>query len=213
VHDPADAARGGARESPASYAHALVPRSLAEAAPGLALLVRYPRSYLRSDLVAGITVGVVAVPSALAMAELAGVLVVFGLYGTFLPLGVYALLGRSRQHVIGPDSTLAALTAVTAGPLAMAGGQADPARWVALAAALALTMGALLLLAGVFRLGFIADFFGKPVLLGYINGVALMSSRPNSASWSASRSAPATSSRPCGRCSPDSATRTGRRCC
>src|SRR4051794_41519590 len=134
------------------------------------MLRRYPRSYLRSDLVAGVTVGAVAVPSSLAMAELAGVPVVFGLYGTFLPLGVYALLGPSRQHVVGPDSTLAALTAVTVGPLALAGGQADPARYVALTAALALIIGAFLLLAGVFRLGFIADFFGKPVLLGYING-------------------------------------------
>ena len=79
-----------------------MPRTLAEAAPGLATLLRYPRSYLRSDLVAGVTVGAVAVPSSLAMAELAGLPVVFGLYGTFLPLAVYGLLGTSRQHVSGP---------------------------------------------------------------------------------------------------------------
>jgi SulP family sulfate permease len=169
-----DVERQGLRAALASYAHALVPRSLAEAAPGLAMLLRYPRSYLRSDLVAGVTVGAVAVPSSLAMAELAGMPVVFGLYGTFLPLAVYALIGTSRQHVVGPDSTLAALTAVTLAPLAMVGGEVDPARYVALAAALALAMGAMLLLAGVFRLGFFADFFGKPVLLGYINGVALI---------------------------------------
>ena len=158
----------------ASYVHSLVPRSLAEAAPGLATLLRYPRSYLRFDLVAGVTVGAVAVPSSLAMAELAGLPVVYGLYGTFLPLAVYALLGTSRQHVIGPDSTLAALTAVTVAPLATVGGEIDPARYAALAAALALTMGGVLFLAGVVRLGFVADFFGKPVLLGYINGVALI---------------------------------------
>ncbi len=162
------------RTALARYARAIVPRSLADAAPGLATLLRYPRSYLRSDLVAGITVGAVAVPSSLAMAELAGVPVVLGLYGTFLPLAVYALLGTSRQHVVGPDSTLAALTAVTVAPLAVVGGEVDPARYVALAAALALAMGVLLSLAGVFRLGFVADFFGKPVLLGYINGVALI---------------------------------------
>ena len=147
---------------------------LARAAPGLATLLHYPRSFLRFDLVAGVTVGAVAVPSSLAMAELAGVPVVYGLYGTFLPLAVYGLLGTSRQHVIGPDSTLAALTAVTVAPLATAGGQVDPARYVALAAALALAMGALLFVAGLLRLGFVADFFGKPVLLGYINGVALI---------------------------------------
>ncbi len=166
--------RDGSHAALASYAHSLVPRSLAEAAPGLATLLRYPRSYLRSDLVAGATVGAVAVPSSLAMAELAGLPVVYGLYGTFLPLAVYGLLGTSRQHVVGPDSTLAALTAVTVAPLATVGGEVDPARYVALAAALALVMGGILFLAGVVRLGFVADFFGKPVLLGYINGVALI---------------------------------------
>ena len=169
-----DVRGGSVRTALARYARAIVPRSLADAAPGLATVLRYPRSYLRSDLVAGVTVGAVAVPSSLAMAELAGVPVVFGLYGTFLPLAVYALLGTSRQHVVGPDSTLAALTAVTVAPLAVVGGEVDPARYVALAAALALAMGVLLSLAGVFRLGFVADFFGKPVLLGYINGVALI---------------------------------------
>ncbi len=138
------------------------------------MLLRYPRSHLRSDVVAGITVGAVAVPSSLAMAELAGLPVEYGLYGTFLPLAVYGLLGTSRQHVVGPDSTLAALTAVTVAPMAMVGGEVDPALYVALAAALALAMGLLLFLAGALRLGFLADFFGKPVLLGYINGVALI---------------------------------------
>ena len=113
-------------------------------------------------------------PSSLAMAELAGLPVDYGLYGTFLPLAVYGLLGTSRQHVIGPDSTLAALTGVTIAPIAMVGGEVDPARYVALAAALALAMGSLLFLAGAIRLGFVADFFGKPVLLGYVNGVALI---------------------------------------
>jgi sulfate permease, SulP family len=162
------------RDAFASYGRSMVPRSLAQAAPGLATLVHYPRSYLRADVLAGLTVGAVAVPASLAMAELAGVPVVFGLYGTLLPLAVYGLLGSSRQHVIGPDSTLAALTAVTVAPLAIVDGEADPARYVALTAALALTMGLLLFAAGVLRLGFVADFFGKPVLLGYINGVALI---------------------------------------
>ena len=87
---------------------------------------------------------------------------------------MYGLLGTSRQQVIGPDSTLAALTAVAVAPLAVVGGETDPARYAALAAALAVTMGTLLFLAGLLRLGFVADFFGKPVLLGYINGVALI---------------------------------------
>jgi sulfate permease, SulP family len=166
--------RWSLRDAVASYGRSMVPRSLPQAAPGLATLVHYPKSYLRSDVLAGLTVGAVAVPASLAMAELAGVPVVFGLYGTLLPLAVYGLLGSSRQHVIGPDSTLAVLTAVTIAPLAVVGGEVDPGRYVALTAALALTMGLLLLAAGVLRLGFVADFFGKPVLLGYINGVALI---------------------------------------
>jgi sulfate permease, SulP family len=166
--------RNGARAALVSYANALVPRSLGEAAPGLAGLLRYPRGYLRFDLIAGVTVGAVAVPSSLAMAELAGLPVVYGLYGTFLPLAVYGLLGTSRQHVVGPDSTLAVLTAVTVAPLAVVGGEVDPALYAALAATLALAMGVMLFLAGALRLGFVADFFGKPVLLGYINGVALI---------------------------------------
>lgn len=160
-------------DSVTRYLHALVPTRLEDVAPGAALLRRYERTWLRGDLVAGVTVGVVAVPSALAMAELAGLPVVYGLYGTLFPLAVYGLLASSRQHVIGPDATLAALTAVTIGPLAMSGGEPDPARYAALAAALALVMGVLLFLAGALRLGFVADFFGKPVLLGYINGVGL----------------------------------------
>ena len=157
-----------------SYLRSLVPSSLADAAPGLATILRYDRTHLRSDLIAGVTVGAVAVPASLAMAELAGVPVVYGLYATFLPLAVYGLLGTSRQQVIGPDATLAALTAVTIAPLAVVGGKLDPARYAVLAAALALAMGVLLLLAGLFHLGFVGDFFGKPVLLGYINGVAVI---------------------------------------
>lgn len=103
------------------------------------------------------------------MAELAGLPVVFGLYATMLPLLGYAVFGSSRQLVVGPEGTLAALTAVTVAPLAAG----DPERYAALAAALAIVMGAILLLGGVLRLGFMADFFSKPVLLGYINGIAL----------------------------------------
>lgn len=166
-------ARAEVDPQPPRNLRTLISRTL-DAAPGLGMLLHYPRAFLRFDLVAGVTVGAVAVPSSLAMAELAGLPVVYGLYGTFLPLAVYGLLGTSRQHVIGPDSTLAALTAVTLAPMAVVGGKTDPSRYVALAAALAVAMGLLLFLAGVLRLGFIADFFGKPVLLGYINGVALI---------------------------------------
>ena len=94
---------------------------------------------------------------------------VVGLYATMLPLLGYALFGSSRQLVVGPEGALAALTAVTIAPLA--GG--DPAQYAALAAALALVMGVVMVLGGLLHLGFMADFFSKPVLLGYINGTAL----------------------------------------
>ena len=162
-----------ARRRIAAYGRGLRPTSLAGVAPGLATFMRYDRSDARHDLIAGITVGIVAVPSSLAMGELAGLPVQFGLYATFLPLVAYGLLAASRQHVIGPDATLAALTASTLAPLATVGGAVDPMLYAALAAALAIAMGGLLLLAGVLHLGFIGDFFGKPVLLGYINGVAV----------------------------------------
>jgi sulfate permease, SulP family len=151
----------------------LLPRSLEGVAPGLSAVIHH-QGGIRRDLVAGITVGAVAVPSSLAMAELAGLPVVYGLYATFVPLAVYGLLGSSRQHVIGPDATLAALTAATIAPIATVDGKIDPALYATLAAALAVAMGAVLFLAGVLHLGFVGDFFGKPVLLGYINGVAVM---------------------------------------
>ena len=151
----------------------LLPRSLEEAVPAVRVARLYERSSLRSDLAAGAIVAVVAVPSSLAMGELAGLPVVFGLYATFLPLLGYAVFGSSRHLVVGPDATMATLTAATVAPLAIVDGSTDPARYAALAAALALTMGVILVLAGMLRLGFVADFFGKPVLLGYINGIAL----------------------------------------
>ena len=163
----------GASKAVSTQLRKLLPGSLSEALPGVAMVREYDRALLRSDLVAGAIVAVVAVPSSLAMGELAGLPVVFGLYATFLPLVGYAIFGSSRHLVVGPDATLATLTAATVAPMAIVDGTTDPARYAALAAALALTMGAILFLAGMLRLGFVADFFGKPVLLGYINGIAL----------------------------------------
>ena len=136
----------------------LLPHSFEEALPGVGVARRYERSSLRSDLVAGAIVAVVAVPSSLAMGELAGLPVVFGLYATFLPLVGYAIFGSSRHLVVGPDATMATLTAAIVAPMAIVDGTADPARYAALAAALALTMGLVLILAGTLRLGFVADF-------------------------------------------------------
>jgi SulP family sulfate permease len=113
-------------------------------------------------------VAAVAVPAGLGMGELAGLSPVAGLYATLLPLAAYCLFGSSRQLIVGPEGTLAALTATTVLPLAAG----RPEMLAPLAAGLALTIGAVQITAGLLRLGFMADFLSKPVLIGYANGVA-----------------------------------------
>ena len=137
--------------------------------PGLAALRDYKLSFLPHDLAAGLTLGAVMVPVGLAYGELAG-LPLAGLYGSMLPLLAYALFGSSRQLIVGPDSAMAALVAVALVPLA----HGDPARLAMLAAALGIMTGVLCLLAGLLRLGFIANFLSKPVMVGFMHGLALV---------------------------------------
>src|SRR5215218_6917147 len=86
--------------------------------PGLDDLRHYDRrKQLRPDVIAGLTVAAVAIPAGLGMGELAGLSPVAGLYATLLPLAVYCLFGSSRQLIVGPEGTLAALTATTVIPL------------------------------------------------------------------------------------------------
>jgi sulfate permease, SulP family len=122
----------------------------------------------RRDLLAGLTVAALALPSAMAYAEVAGLSPVHGLYAVLLPCVAYALLGSSRQIIVGPEGSLAALMAAAILPLAAAGSP-DAA---VLGAMLALMMGALFVFARVVRLGWIADYLSRPVLVGYIHGVA-----------------------------------------
>ena len=109
-------------------------------------------------------------PAGLAMGELAGLSPVAGLYATMLPLVAYALFASSRHVMVGPDGTLAVLTATTVAPLAAG----DATRYAALAAALALMTGLILLVSAALRLGFMADFLSVPILVGYFNGIALI---------------------------------------
>jgi sulfate permease, SulP family len=158
------------RERLAAHLRGRVPDSPWDVVPGLADLRRYERAQLRTDVIAGVTIAAVAVPAGLGMGELAGLTAVAGLYATLLPLAAYSLFGSSRQLVVGPEGALAALTAATLAPLAAG----DPARYAALAAMLALLVGGILVVSSLLRLGFMADFLGKPVLIGYINGIALI---------------------------------------
>lgn len=119
-------------------------------------------------MVAGVTVAAYLIPQVMAYATVAGLPPVVGLWATIAPLAVYALLATSRQMSVGPESTTALLTAVALAPLAAG----DPRRYAALAAVLALLVGALCLVAALARLGVLADLLSRPVLIGYLAGTA-----------------------------------------
>src|SRR5213595_4024497 len=125
------------------------------ALPGVRAIAAYRVSWLRKDVVAGIVLTTLLVPQGMAYAELAGLPAITGLYTTILCLIGYAVFGPSRILVLGPDSSLGPMIAATILPLAGANG--DPQRAVALASALALMVGVIMVAGGVARLGFIAD--------------------------------------------------------
>jgi SulP family sulfate permease len=139
-------------------------------APGLTVLRGYRRRWLRGDLVAGVTVAAYLIPQVMAYAGVAGLPAVAGIWAALPPLAIYAVLGSSRLVSLGPESTTALMTAVAIGPLA----RGDPARYAVLAASLALLVGLLALVAWLARLGFVADLLSRPVLVGYLAGVALI---------------------------------------
>jgi high affinity sulfate transporter 1 len=138
--------------------------------PGLGVLRGYRRAWLRGDVLAGVTVAAYLVPQVMAYATIAGLPPVAGLWAALPPLLIYAVLGSSRQLSVGPESTTALMTAVVVGPLA----STDPSRYAVLAATLAVVVGVLCLLAWVARLGFVANLLSKPILVGYMAGVALI---------------------------------------
>lgn len=131
---------------------------------------RYRAGTARRDLLAGLTVAALALPSGMAYAEVAGLSPVHGLYALLLPAVLYTFLGSSRHLIVGPEGSISALVGAAVLPLAAAGsGEAAE-----LGAMLALLVAACFLLAWVIRLGWLADYFSRPVLVGYIHGVALV---------------------------------------
>ncbi|MEV0173588.1 SulP family inorganic anion transporter [Streptomyces sp. NPDC050803] len=145
-----------------------VPEGWRRLVPGLAAFGGYRRAWLRGDIPAGITVAAYLVPQVMAYAGVAGLSPVAGLWAILPALGLYALLGTSRLLSVGPESTTALMTATVVAPLA----GSDPGRYAVLAATLAVTVGLLCLAARVLRLGFVADLLSRPVLIGYLAGVA-----------------------------------------
>src|SRR6266705_2398254 len=142
-----------------------------KAIPGLRVARIYERRWLWVDLFAGMTIFAMLVPQGIAYAELAGVAPVVGLYTAIGALLGYAFFGSSQRLMIGPESTTALMVATAVAPIATGG---DPARFALLVTLMALLVGVITLIAGIARFGFLADFVSKPILIGYITGVAII---------------------------------------
>lgn len=140
--------------------------------PGAVLLCHYKRTWLRGDVLAGITVAAYLIPQVMAYAEVAKLPAVTGLWAAVGPLAVYAVLGSSRQLSVGPESTTALMTASAVG--ALVGLSGGPNRHAEVAAVLAIAVGLLCIAGWFLKLGFVADLLSKPVLVGYMVGIALL---------------------------------------
>mgnify|MGYP003765182001 CR=1 FL=1 len=139
--------------------------------PGVAVLRRYERPWLRGDLVAGITVAAYLVPQVMAYAVIVGLPSVVGLWAILLPLLLYAILGSSRQLSIGPEASTALMTAAGVGALV---GAVGAERHAEVAAIFAIAVGIVCLAGWVLRLGFLAALLSRPVLVGYMTGIGLL---------------------------------------
>ncbi|MBR0933808.1 SulP family inorganic anion transporter [Bradyrhizobium jicamae] len=139
-------------------------------APGLAKLLSYSFAEdFRHDLLAGVSVAAVALPVAIAYAQLAGFNPVVGLYSSILPLVAYAIFGTSRQMMVNPDAAVCAMVAAAVAPLAGGNGEL----YWSMSVAVTFLAGILCIAASFFRLGALAEFLSKPILVGLLNGVAI----------------------------------------
>ncbi len=145
-------------------------RTLKSFFPIVAWLPKYNKSWLRWDVIAALTVWALLVPEAMAYAGIAGMPPEAGLYAAPLALLGYAIFGSSRHLNVGPSSTVAALSFSVIAGLGVAVGSEE---WIAMTIMLAILTGILLIIGGLFRLGVLADFFSKPVLDGFIVGLAI----------------------------------------
>ncbi|WP_160286438.1 SulP family inorganic anion transporter [Pseudomonas knackmussii] len=142
---------------------------LARWLPGLHSLLHYRRAWLRPDILAGVSVAAVQIPTAIAYAQVIGFPAQVGLYACILPMLIYALLGSSRQLMVGPDAATAAMVAAAITPLAAG----DPQRLLQLSMIVAVMVGLLSIAGGIARAGFVASFLSRPTLVGYLNGIGL----------------------------------------
>src|SRR5436190_9701057 len=136
--------------------------------PSLGWMRSYDRTWLGADVIAGLTTAAIVIPKAMAYATIAGLPLQVGLYTAFVPMVVYALFGTSRVLSVSTTTTIAILGATELGAVT----QAHPELSLATATAtLAMLVGAILLIARVFRLGFLANFISDPVLTGFKAGI------------------------------------------
>lgn len=142
---------------------------LARWVPGLDSLLHYRRAWFRPDVQAGLSVAAIQIPTAIAYAQIAGFPPQVGLYACILPMLIYALIGSSRQLMVGPDAATAAMVVAAITPLAAG----DPQRLVDLSMIVAIMVGLFSIVAGLARAGFIASFLSRPILVGYLNGIGL----------------------------------------
>jgi len=139
--------------------------------PVLEWLPDYRKTWLRADIVAGLTTSAVVIPKAMAYATIAGLPIQVGLYTAFVPMIIYAVLGTSRVLSVSTTTTIAILTGTALAEVAPGG---EPAALLQAAVTLTLLVGILLTLASVLRLGFVANFISEPVLVGFKAGIGLV---------------------------------------
>jgi len=137
--------------------------------PILEWLPNYNLSYFKGDVIAGITVGIVLIPQGIAYALIAGLPPIYGLYCALMPQVMYAIFGSSRQVAIGPVAMDSLIVATGVSTLALAGSES----YIAIAILLALMVGVIQFILGIFSLGFIVNFLSKPVITGFTSAVAL----------------------------------------
>ena len=133
----------------------------------------YNRAWLSRDITAGVTLAALGIPEVMGYTKIAGTPVITGLYTILLPVIVFALFGSSRHLVVGGDSATAAIMFAGIAGHGISGLHPDTSEWLALASASALIAGGFLLLARVARLGFLADFISRTVLVGFLTGVGI----------------------------------------
>ena len=138
--------------------------------PILTWLSIYKKAYFFKDLIAGLTVGIVLVPQGMAYAMIAGLPPVYGLYASLFPVITYAFLGTSRKIAVGPVAMDSLLVAAGLGTIAISGVE----NYVAMVVVLALMVGAIQFLLGLFRMGFLVNFLSKPVISGFTSAAAVI---------------------------------------